>query len=145
MKQYCRYCSFCVCGDAWYCTDQDRVLSEAMVRHENKCQSFDLSPLGDAETGRQYKPRKKRSKTVSGQMQLALLAVLLCIALAGCGHKRQTNIEDGLRWIEVVDKTDGCTIIRHRHTGVCYMLTKTGIIMLVNGDGSPYKLQITSP
>ena len=58
-KQYCRYCSFCIYGDVPYCTDHDEVLSDRKIRQENHCKDFDLSALGDVESGRQYKPRRR--------------------------------------------------------------------------------------
>lgn len=73
-------------------------------------------------------------------MKKLLIIPLLCLTLTGCS--KPSNIEDGLRWIEVVDKDGDCTIVRHRQTGVCYMISRTGIIMLVNGDGTPYKIEM---
>ena len=55
--QYCRYCSFCIEGDCYYCTDHEEVLSEKKIRQVNHCADFALSPTGDIITGRQYKPR----------------------------------------------------------------------------------------
>lgn len=58
MTQYCRYCSFCCYGDTAYCTDHEQVLSDKQIRMVNHCKDFDLSPLGDVITGRQYVSRK---------------------------------------------------------------------------------------
>ena len=60
MKQYCRYCSFCIPGDCYFCTDHQKVLADGYVRSENRCKDFDLSPLGDVDTGKQYKPRERK-------------------------------------------------------------------------------------
>ena len=58
MKKYCRYCSWCVTGNGNYCTCHDKRLGR--LDRVTNCKDFDLSPLGDVDTGRQYKPRKKR-------------------------------------------------------------------------------------
>lgn len=56
MKKYCRYCSFCILGDVYYCTEHEKVLNR--VDRAVNCDEFNLSPLGDVETGKQYKPRE---------------------------------------------------------------------------------------
>lgn len=62
-KQYCRYCSYCTCGDWWYCDYYEKFFdNERQVKRANKCKHFDLSPLGDAESGLPYKPRKPKAK-----------------------------------------------------------------------------------
>lgn len=68
MAQYCRYCSFCVYGDVPYCVDHNKVLTDKMIRRTNKCKDFNLSDLGDVESGRQYKPRKP--SIIPGQMKI---------------------------------------------------------------------------
>lgn len=55
-RKYCRYCAFCICGDAYYCTNFDKVLHS--VTSATNCSSFSLSALGDVDTGKQYKPRE---------------------------------------------------------------------------------------
>ena len=61
MKQYCRYCAFCIDGDCYYCTAQDRVLKPAETRRVRVCPDFQLSELGDVDSGKQYQPRKQKS------------------------------------------------------------------------------------
>lgn len=58
ITQYCKYCSFCIYGDVPYCTDHEEVLSDVKIRQVNHCKDFDLSPLGDVESGRPYTPRR---------------------------------------------------------------------------------------
>ena len=58
MTQYCRYCAFCIEGNAIYCTNKDKTLSEKQIRAVNHCKEFELSELGDVVSGRQYAPRK---------------------------------------------------------------------------------------
>lgn len=69
--KYCRYCSFCICGDWYYCTAKEKVLRRVDV-HTN-CSEFSLSELGDVETGRQYHPRKKRAKQSEGQIEMEVI------------------------------------------------------------------------
>lgn len=54
--KYCRYCAFCICGDAYYCTEFDKVLHS--VTSATNCQAFILSQLGDVDSGKQYKPKE---------------------------------------------------------------------------------------
>lgn len=62
MAQYCRYCSFCFEGDGFFCSDKEKPLDDAEILRVNHCKNFDLSPLGDVVTGRQYTPRQKKPK-----------------------------------------------------------------------------------
>ena len=68
-KQYCRYCAFCINGDCYYCTAQERVLTPAETRRVRVCKDFALSDLGDVDSGKRYKPRVKKcdngAKTIS--------------------------------------------------------------------------------
>ena len=70
MKQYCRYCGSCIFGDCYYCTDKQRVLTESEVKRANHCDSFNLSDLGDVDTGKQYKPKEPKRKQCEGQVSL---------------------------------------------------------------------------
>ncbi|MCH5202735.1 MAG: hypothetical protein J1F17_05965 [Oscillospiraceae bacterium] len=56
MKKYCRYCSFCICGDCYYCTAKEKTLKR--VDRAVNCNDFAISELGDVDTGKQYKPRE---------------------------------------------------------------------------------------
>ena len=62
MKQYCRYCAFCVNGDAYYCTLKEELLRPSYVKHANRCKGYTQSSLGDVDSGRQYRPREIRKK-----------------------------------------------------------------------------------
>lgn len=72
IKQYCVYCSFCLLGDCFYCSDKDEVLKESMVKKPNNCPSFSLCPVGHVETGKQYKPREKKEdiEPLEGQVTI---------------------------------------------------------------------------
>lgn len=76
MRQYCRYCAFCIEGDCFYCTDKDMVLSKKKIRRVNHCKGFALSDIGDVITGRKYTPRKGKPLAAYGegeQMELRFL------------------------------------------------------------------------
>lgn len=72
-------------------------------------------------------------------MKRIILITLLCLTLTGCSHPPD-NIEDGLHWLETVDRNGDYYIVRHRQTGVCYLVSQRGLVMLVNTDGSPYTM-----
>lgn len=69
-KQYCRYCAFCIDGDAIFCTAKEKVLSESRITMGNHCKDFELSELGDVITGEPYIPRQRHSKTITGQITM---------------------------------------------------------------------------
>lgn len=69
MRQYCRYCAFCVTGNGIYCTCHEKELSESYIKHTNTCKDFAMSELGDVDTGRKYKPHGVfHGKQIDGQM-----------------------------------------------------------------------------
>ena len=63
--KYCRYCSWCICGDPYYCGCHDKTLKR--IDRATNCKEFVESELGDVETGRMYtpRPRKEKAKTIS--------------------------------------------------------------------------------
>lgn len=56
--KYCRYCAFCIAGDCYYCTCHDNVMHR--IDRATNCKDFVVSEQGDVETGKQYKPRRKK-------------------------------------------------------------------------------------
>ena len=60
MKQYCRYCAFCFEADDFRCSNHPKGKqphwSRAQINRLNHCPNFQLSDLGDVETGKPYKP-----------------------------------------------------------------------------------------
>lgn len=72
MKQYCRYCSNLVVGDAPYCDVLKDTIRESKAKRVNNCPSFDFNPI-DAfyENKRGYQPRGKKQK-IEGQGRLAI-------------------------------------------------------------------------
>lgn len=69
MKQYCRYCVHCIEGDCFFCTDDERTMSEAEIKRVNNCPNFMLTE--DIITGREYAPREPKAiEDNSGQLKL---------------------------------------------------------------------------
>ena len=72
MKQYCRYCANCVCGDVVYCSEFHKVMSETSAKSVNHCKKFDFNPI-DAlsfDLNKTYKPREKKVKVEDNQLSL---------------------------------------------------------------------------
>ena len=65
--KYCRYCAFCINGDAYYCTDHNKVLKN--VDRPTNCLDFVMSELGDVDTGKPYKPREPHEAKTAVTMQ----------------------------------------------------------------------------
>lgn len=72
MKQYCRYCTYMVCGDFNYCEIKKKFFLKSTIKSINHCKYFKFNPM-DAlqENKNEYKPKKKDEK-IEGQ-QLALI------------------------------------------------------------------------
>lgn len=66
--KYCRYCSWCVYGDVYYCGCFDKVLKR--VDRATSCEEFVESELGDVETGKVYSPRPRPRKLQQMQLQI---------------------------------------------------------------------------
>ena len=73
MKQYCRYCTYMVCGDANYCSVRETTYSDSYIKKQNRCRDFELNPV-DAlgENSRGYRPReqKEEPEQLEGQMSI---------------------------------------------------------------------------
>lgn len=72
MKQYCRYCAYCIQPDTFYCTAFDKQLTSRKVMAVNNCEDFALSDAGDVETGRIYRPRERKVISDEDGAQLSL-------------------------------------------------------------------------
>ena len=60
MKQYCRYCSHMICGDANYCEVRQRCFSNFTLKCANGCKDFDFNAIDALGINRnEYKPRGK--------------------------------------------------------------------------------------
>lgn len=76
MKQYCRYCSNMVCGDANYCTEKEICKTDKQLKQSNKCNKFEFNPIDAlSENEKGYVPRKKKIDKFAGMdyKQMALL------------------------------------------------------------------------
>lgn len=81
--KYCRYCSFCVSGDAYYCTCHDKELSH--VDKVTTCKDFCESEHGDVDTGRKYSPRNKEDKWIRRAADSSGACTMVDHACAQCG------------------------------------------------------------
>ena len=77
MKQYCRYYSFCFAADDYRCSNhpkgEEPHWTREQINQPNKCPNFDLSPLGDVDTGKMYTPRTgHKITTKNGQIKMDL-------------------------------------------------------------------------
>lgn len=66
MKQYCRYCAYCISDDLVYCSKQKRVISESKAKSVNKCKDFkfnEIDALG-GDLNKIYKPREKKLTSI---------------------------------------------------------------------------------
>jgi hypothetical protein len=70
MRQYCRYCSWIICGDVCYCQQKKKELTEQQVCQSNTCRLFDFTPEDALGTGHMYTPRPRRNRQIKGQMTL---------------------------------------------------------------------------
>lgn len=80
-------------------------------------------------------------------MRKILLLLMLTLILTGCTRsagKYEANVEDGMHWMETLDKSGYFEVVRHRQTGVCYLITMgptgRGITVMLNADGTPYTM-----
>ena len=70
MRQYCRYCTYMICGDTCFCQQKRKEMTEKQVVASNSCKLFEFTPEDALGTGHKYTPRVYREKQVSGQMTL---------------------------------------------------------------------------
>lgn len=71
MKQYCRYCTYLVVGDANYCTVKNKCMSESSAKSVNRCREFELNVI-DAfgENQKEYTPREPKEEQIEGQLNI---------------------------------------------------------------------------
>ena len=65
-----------------------------------------------------------------------ITALSISILLAGCGTVKEPRQYDSR--MKVTGKASGHLILTDRETGVCYLVTTTGVCVMVNQDGTPY-------
>lgn len=69
MKQYCRYCAFCIETDGYYCTDHCRFIADSSIKSANNCKEFAYCGM-DIITGKDHEPKdyqQRRRKTNDGE------------------------------------------------------------------------------
>lgn len=60
MTQYCRYCNACHVANGNWCEIKQKELSDAYIKHSNKCKYFEFCEMDVYDENRTYKPRKKK-------------------------------------------------------------------------------------
>lgn len=71
MKQYCRYCYLCCDGDAYYCTEKAKILSESQLLRPNNCPHYGYCGI-DIITGKVHVERHTNTKVDNGSEQIKL-------------------------------------------------------------------------
>lgn len=75
-------------------------------------------------------------------MRRKVVLIILALFLTGCARQPE---EEGQRWMETVDSHYFSRfyyhVLRHRETGVCYLVTNRGTVPLLKPDGSLYVLE----
>lgn len=59
MKQYCRYCGYCVYGDTPYCEAKKQTMTETYIKRVNSCKDYSFCNI-DVINGGDYTPRKPK-------------------------------------------------------------------------------------
>ena len=62
MKQYCRYCSNCIVGDAVYCEALKITMSEEKAKRVNRCNEFVFNEIDVFDLEKRYKTRPRKAK-----------------------------------------------------------------------------------
>lgn len=75
MKQYCRYCTYCIGETDFvnvsYCSAKKKEMSSNSAKTVNHCKEFVFNEIDafNIESGR-YKPREKKQRIDNGQLSL---------------------------------------------------------------------------
>lgn len=73
MKQYCRYCAHCICGDFPYCEEKEELLSEKQMIWQNRCTLFHFCDIAADNPDLRYKPKNRKQRLEDAkQLQLEL-------------------------------------------------------------------------
>ena len=73
IKQYCRYCCHCHCGDFVYCDIKGKSLTEKSAKTTNKCKDFlfnEIDVFYEGDMNKVYRPREPKQKQCDGQLSL---------------------------------------------------------------------------
>lgn len=69
MKQYCRYCANCIYGDAVYCAEKQKTMSEETAKRVNQCKHFIFNEIDVFNFDHKYTPAKPKKEN---EMQMNL-------------------------------------------------------------------------
>lgn len=74
MKQYCRYCTYCIGETDYvnvsYCSAKEKEMSSNSCKTENHCKEFVFNEIDAFNFEHKYKPIQKREKIDNGQLEL---------------------------------------------------------------------------
>lgn len=74
MKQYCRYCTYCIGETDFvnvsYCSAKQKEMSSNSCKTENHCKEFVFNEIDAFNLEHKYKPIQKREKIDNGQLEL---------------------------------------------------------------------------
>ena len=65
MTQYCRYCTACFVANGNWCEIKQKPLTDAQIKHSNKCRDFEFCSMDVYDENRTYQPRKKKQKPLA--------------------------------------------------------------------------------
>ena len=60
MTQYCRYCTACCVANGNWCEIKQKPLTDAQIKHSNKCRDFEFCSMDVYDENRTYQPRQAR-------------------------------------------------------------------------------------
>ena len=60
MTQYCRYCTACYVANGNWCEIKQKTLTDAQIKHSNKCRDFEFCSMDVYDENRTYQPRQAR-------------------------------------------------------------------------------------
>lgn len=74
MKQYCRYCTYCIGETDFvnvsYCSAKQKEMSSNSCKTENHCKDFVFNEIDAFNFEHKYKPIQKKEKIDNGQLEL---------------------------------------------------------------------------
>lgn len=74
MKQYCRYCTYCIGETDFvnvsYCSAKQKEMSSNSCKTENHCKEFVFNEIDAFNFEHKYKPIQKKDKIDNGQLEL---------------------------------------------------------------------------
>ena len=77
MTQYCRYCTACHVANGNWCEIKEKELTDAQIKHSNKCRDFEFCSMDVYDENRTYQPRKKKPRSRFDSFQEDLFSMLM--------------------------------------------------------------------